>query len=225
MKQEEKLEQLIEVWDNSEKAQAIAVLRTSMSKSAETPRVPSSQIQDYVKTTISVVMDGGNIPDYPGDFASASKSTFYKQAIREVVKEMGVFFDVHNTKNDILVAAWAECEKARTLIELRKALNLYGVALRANFYTDEDIAEYVEMIDVQDRELRRLREYKRIQDELFGIMTEDDEELHQVIQANKMRDMKLSDTEICKILKITRNRLNYLRCKIEVENVHGSVEF
>ena len=225
MKQEEKLEQLIEVWDNSEKAQAIAVLRTSMSKSAETPRVPSSQIQDYVKTTISVVMDGGNIPDYPGDFASASKSTFYKQAIREVVKEMGVFFDVHNTKNDILVAAWAECEKARTLIELRKALNLYGVALRANFCTDEDIAEYVEMIDEQDRELRRLREYKRIQDELFGIMTEDDEELHQVIQANKMRDMKLSDTEICKILKITRNRLNYLRRKIEVENVHGSVEF
>ena len=225
MKQEEKLEQLIEVWDNSEKAQAIAVLRTSMSKSAETPRVPSSQIQDYVKTTISVVMDGGNIPDYPGDFASASKSPFYKQAIREVVKEMGVFFDVHNTKNDILVAAWAECEKARTLIELRKALNLYGVALRANFYTDEDIAEYVEMIDEQDRELRRLREYKRIQDELFGIMTEDDEELHQVIQANKMRDMKLSDTEICKILKITRNRLNYLRRKIEVENVHGSVEF
>lgn len=225
MKQEEKLEQLIEVWDNSEKAQAIAVLRTSMSKSAETHRVPSSQIQDYVKTTISVVMDGGNIPDYPGDFASASKSTFYKQAIREVVKEMGVFFDVHNTKNDILVAAWAECEKARTLIELRKALNLYGVALRANFYTDEDIAEYVEMIDEQDRELRRLREYKRIQDELFGIMTEDDEELHQVIQANKMRDMKLSDTEICKILKITRNRLNYLRRKIEVENVHGSVEF
>ena len=225
MKQEEKLEQLIEVWDNSEKAQAIAVLRTSMSKSAETPRVHSSQIQDYVKTTISVVMDGGNIPDYPGDFASASKSTFYKQAIREVVKEMGVFFDVHNTKNDILVAAWAECEKARTLIELRKALNLYGVALRANFYTDEDIAEYVEMIDEQDRELRILREYKRIQDELFGIMTEDDEELHQVIQANKMREMGLSDAEICKTLNLTRNRLNYLRRKIEVENVHGSVEF
>ena len=225
MKQEEKLEQLIEVWDNSEKAQAIAVLRTSMSKSAETPRVPSSQIQDYVKNTINVVMDGGNIPDYPGDFASASKSTFYKQAIREVVREMGVFFDVHNTKNDILVAAWAECEKARTLIELRKALNLYGVALRANFYTDEDIAEYVEMIDEQDRELRILREYKRIQDELFGIMTEDDEELHQVIQANKMREMGLSDAEICKTLNLTRNRLNYLRRKIEVENVHGSVEF
>lgn len=40
-------------------------------------------------------------------------------------------------------------ESKSTLIELRKALNLYGVALRANFYTDERnfIAEYVEMID------------------------------------------------------------------------------
>ena len=217
MKQEEKLEQLIEVWDNSEKAQAIAVLRTSMSKSAETPRVPSSQIQDYVKTTINVVMDGGNIPDYPGDFASASKSTFYKQAIREVVKEMGVFFDVHNTKNDILVAAWAECEKARTLIELRKALNLYGVALRAKFYTDEDIAEYVEMIDEQDRELRRLREYKRIQDELFKAMTSDDEDLHNVIQARDMKAMGMTDTEICTALKIKRDKLNYLRKKIELQ--------
>ena len=217
MKQEEKLEQLIEVWDNSEKAQAIAVLRTSMSKSAETPRVPSSQIQDYVKTTISVVMDGGNIPDYPGDFASASKSTFYKQAIREVVKEMGVFFDVHNTKNDILVAAWAECEKARTLIELRKALNLYGVALRANFYTDEDIAEYVEMIDEQDRELRRLREYKRIQDEIFKAMTSDDEDLHNVIRARDMKAMGMTDTEICTALKIKRDKLNYLRKKIELQ--------
>ena len=81
------------------------------------------------------------------------------------------------------------------------------------------------MIDEQDRELRRLREYKRIQDELFGIMTEDNEELHQVIQANKMREMGLSDAEICKTLNLTRNRLNYLRRKIEVENVHGSVEF
>ena len=218
MKQEEKLEQLIEVWNNSEKAQAIAVLRTSMSKSAETPRVPSSQIQDYVKTTINVVMDGGHIPDYPGDFASASKSTFYKQAIREVVKEMGVFFDVNNTKNDILVAAWAECEKARTLIELRKALNLYGVALRAKFYTDEDIAEYVEMIDEQDREIRQLKEYKRIQEELFKIMTKDDEGLHHFIQARDMKAMGLTDVEICKTLGIKRDRLNYLRKTVELQD-------
>ena len=38
-------------------------------------------------------------------------------------------------------------------------------------------------------------------------------------------EMGLSDAEICKTLNLTRNRLNYLRRKIEVENVHGSVEF
>ena len=129
------------------------------------------------------------------------------------------------SSNKVVEECWKELEDSRTLREFRKYLKLYFVALFSNFYTDEDIAEYVEMIDEQDRELRRLREYKRIQDELFGIMTEDDEELHQVIQANKMREMGLSDAEICKTLNLTRNRLNYLRRKIEVENVHGSVEF
>ena len=102
-------------------------------------------------------------------------------------------------------------------MEFRKYLRLYLITLFSNFYTDEDIAEYVEMIDEQDRELRRLREYKRIQDELFGIMTEDDEELHQVIQAKRMREMGLADTEICKVLNIKRDRLNYLRKKIELQ--------
>jgi hypothetical protein len=129
------------------------------------------------------------------------------------------------SSNKVVEECWKELEDSRTLREFRKYLKLYFVALFSNFYTDEDIAEYVEMIDEQDRELRILREYKRIQDELFGIMTEDDEELHQVIQANKMREMGLSDAEICKTLNLTRNRLNYLRRKVEVENVHGSVEF
>ena len=45
------------------------------------------------------------------------------------------------------------------------------------------------MIDEQDRELRRLREYKRIQDELFKSMTSDDEDLYSVIQARDMKAM------------------------------------
>lgn len=38
--------------------------------------------------------------------------------------------------------------------EFRKYLKLYFAVLFSNFYTDEDIAEYVEMIDEQDRELQ-----------------------------------------------------------------------
>ena len=228
MKQEEKLTQLIQTWDNKEKAQAIKLLKSSMSQTSTTPKIPHKDIKNYVKNTITEGLKNGGsskLLDYPGDYESASKSTYYKENIRAVIKDVSQELNLDTGSNVVLSACWKELEDSRTLVEFRKYLKLYLITLFSNFYTDEDIAEYVEMIDEQDRELRRLREYKRIQDELFGIMTEDDEELHQVIQANKMRDMKLSDTEICKILKITRNRLNYLRRKIEVENVHGSVEF
>ena len=78
------------------------------------------------------------------------------------------------------------------------------------------------MIDEQDRELRRLREYKRIQDELFKSMTSDDEDLYSVIQARDMKAMGMTDTEICTALKIKRDKLNYLRKKIELQE-KGSV--
>ena len=91
------------------------------------------------------------------------------------------------------------------------------ITLFSNFYKDEDIAEYVEMIDEQDRELRRLREYKRIQEELFTAMTSDDEDLCRVIQASDMKAMGMTDTEICTVLNIKRDKLNYLRKKIELK--------
>ena len=73
------------------------------------------------------------------------------------------------------------------------------------------------MIDEQDRELRKLREYKRIQEEMFKAMTSDDEDLYSVIQARDMKAMGMTDTEICNVLNITRNKLNYLRKKIELQ--------
>ena len=228
MKQEEKLTQLIQTWDNKEKAQAIKLLKSSMVETSTTPKIPHKDIENYVKNTITEGLKNGGsskLLDYPGDYESASKSTYYKENIRAVIKDVSQELNLDTGSNVVLSACWKELEDSRTLVEFRKYLKLYLITLFSNFYTDEDIAEYVEMIDEQDRELRILREYKRIQDELFGIMTEDDEELHQVIQANKMREMGLSDAEICKTLNLTRNRLNYLRRKIEVENVHGSVEF
>lgn len=226
MKQEQKLTELIQTWDNKDKAQAIKILKSSMVETSTTPKIPHEDIEDYVKNTITEgLKSGGKLLDYPGDYESASKSTYYKENIRVVIKDVSQELNLDTSSNKVLSACWKELEASRTLVEFRKYFRLYLITLFSNFYTDEDIAEYVEMIDEQDRELRRLREYKRIQEELFGVMTEDDEELHQVIQANKMREMGLSDAVICKTLNLTRNRLNYLRRKIEVENVHGSVEF
>lgn len=218
MKQEEKLTQLIQTWDNKEKAQAIKILKSSMVETSTTPKVPSKDIEDYVKNTITEgLKSGGKILNYPGDYEAAARSTYYKQNIRAVIQDVVQELNMDTSSNKVVEECWKELEDSRTLREFRKYLKLYFVALFSNFYTDEDIAEYVEMIDEQDRELRRLREYKRIQDEIFKAMTSDDEDLYNVIRARDMKAMGMTDTEICTALKIKRDKLNYLRKKIELQ--------
>lgn len=218
MKQEEKLTQLIQTWDNNEKAQAIKLLKSSMVETSTTPKVPSKDIEDYVKNTITEgLKSGGKILNYPGDYEAAARSTYYKQNIRAVIQDVVQELNMDTSSNKVVEECWKELEDSRTLREFRKYLKLYFVALFSNFYTDEDIAEYVEMIDEQDRELRRLREYKRIQEELFKAMTSDDGDLYSVIQARDMKAMGMTDTEICTVLNIKRDKLNYLRKKIELQ--------
>ena len=218
MKQEEKLTQLIQTWDNKDKAQAIKILKSSMAETSTTPKVPSKDIEDYVKNTITEgLKSGGKILNYPGDYEAAARSTYYKQNIRAVIQDVVQELNMDTSSNKVVEECWKELEDSRTLREFRKYLKLYFVALFSNFYTDKDIAEYVEMIDEQDRELRRLREYKRIQDEIFKAMTSDDEDLHNVIRARDMKAMGMTDTEICTALKIKRDKLNYLRKKIELQ--------
>lgn len=218
MKQEEKLSELIQTWDNKDKAQAIKILKSSMVETSTTPKVPSKDIEDYVKNTITEgLKSGGKILNYPGDYEAAARSTYYKQNIRAVIQDVVQELNMDTSSNKVVGECWKELEDSRTLREFRKYLKLYFVALFSNFYTDEDIAEYVEMIDEQDRELRRLREYKRIQEELFKTMTSDDEDLYSVIQARDMKAMGMTDTEICTVLNIKRDKLNYLRKKIELQ--------
>ena len=59
MKQEEKLTQLIQTWDNKDKAQAIKILKSSMAETSTTPKVPSKDIEDYVKNTITEGLKSG----------------------------------------------------------------------------------------------------------------------------------------------------------------------
>ena len=218
MKQEEKLTQLIQTWDNKDKAQAIKIPKSSMVETSTTPKIPSKDIEDYVKNTITEgLKNGGKLLDYPGDYESAARSTYYKQNIRAVIQDVVQELNMDTSSNKVVEECWKELEDSRTLREFRKYLKLYFVALFSNFYTEEDIAEYVEMIDEQDRELRRLREYKRIQEELFKAMTSDDEDLYSVIQARDMKAMGMTDTEICTVLNIKRDKLNYLRKKIELQ--------
>ena len=224
MQNEDKLEALLESWTNQEKAQAIQLLKKSMVENSKQKRIPVQNVKDYVKSTLVQGLDDGSLQDYPEDYSSISRSQFYKEAIREVVKEVQEEYEVDTSSHPIMTAAWKDCEKARTLIELRKAFRLYIIALKSSFYTENDIIEYAQMIDEQDREIRQLREYKRIQEELFGIMMDNQEDYNIVVQAREMKKMGLTDAEICKVLEINRNRLNYVRGKVVLESVDGFVE-
>ena len=224
MQNEDKLEALLKSWTNQEKAQAIRLLKKSMVENSKQKRIPVQNVKDYVKSTLVQGLDDGSLQDYPEDYSSISRSQFYKEAIREVVKEVQEEYEVDTSSHPIMTAAWRDCEKARTLIELRKAFKLYVIALKSIFYTENDIIEYAQMIDEQDQEIRQLREYKRIQEELFGIMMDHQEEYNIVVQAREMKKMGLTDAEICKVLEINRNRLNYVRGKVVLESVDGFVE-
>ena len=217
MQNEDKLEALLKSWTNQEKAQAIQLLKKSMHESSEKKKIPVQNVKDYVKSTLVQGLDDGSLQDYPEDYSSISRSLFYKEAIREVVKEVQEEYKVDNSSHPILAAAWRDCEKARTLVELRKAFRLYVVAFKSSFYTEDDIIEYTQMIDEQDLEIRKLKEYKRIVDELFGAMTSNDTDFWHAVKASKMKDIGCSDTEICKVLDINRNKLNYIRKKIALE--------
>lgn len=219
MKQQEKLNELLSAWDNKEKAEAIKILQRSMSETAVTPRVPQDNLKKYVKDMLQDGIDTGSLKDYPGDYSSAAKSQFYKEAIQEVVKDVQEEYGIDNSSHPVLAAIWKECEKARTLIELRKSFRLYITALKSNLYTEEEVMAYIELIDKQREKVNELTEYKRICDEIFGTLTKDDEELHTVIQAKKLKEGGMTDTEICTILNIKRDRLNYLRKKIVLESV------
>lgn len=216
MKQEQKLTELIQVWDNKDKAQAIKVLKASMAAS-KTVKVDMTEVKSYVKHAITQGLEGNHLPDYTSDdLNSASRSSYYKQAIQAAAQEIEGVLHIKNS-SEILTLAWKNCKESATLVDFRKNLKLYLVAIRTEFYTEEDVQELTDMVDELDRENRKLREYKRIQDELFGIMTSGDEDLHNFIQSKKMKDMGCTDSEICKALNINRNKLNYLRKTVEVD--------
>ena len=222
MKQEQKLTELIQVWDNKDKAQAIKVLKASMAAS-KTVKVDMTEVKSYVKHAITEGLDGNTLPDYPSDFSSASRSSYYKQAIQAAAQEIEEVLHINNS-SEILTLTWKNCKESATLVDFRKNLKLYLVAIRTEFYTEEDVQELTDMVDELDRENRKLREYKRIQDELFGIMTEADESVVIVRQANKLKSLGLTDKEICTTLNIDRNKLNYARRKAEFISVDGFVE-
>lgn len=207
MKQEQKLTELIQVWDNKEKAQAIKVLKASMVESKKT-KASTQEVGDYVKHIIQEGIEGRSIPDYPSDDVSASaRSTYYKKAIEAAVQEIEGVLHIDKS-NKALEAVWENCKDSSNLVEFRKNFKLYLTAVMAELYTVEDVQELTDMIDDLDRENHKLKEYERIYHEIFGVLEQGDEDLNIYRKYKTLKDGNMSDTEISVILDVSRPKLS-----------------
>lgn len=207
MKQEQKLTELLQVWDNKEKAQAIKVLKASMVESKKV-KVDAQVIGDYVKHIIREGLEGRSMPDYPSDDVSSSaKNSYYKKVIEAAVDEIGKSLQVEHT-NKTLDSLWDNFKYSSNLVDFRKNFKLYLAALRAELYTKEDVQDIVDMLDELDRENRRLKEYERIYHEIFGVLEQGDEDLNIYRKYKTLKDGNMSDTEISVILDVSRPKLS-----------------
>ena len=206
---------LIDTWTNVDKAKAIKKLKASMAESI-TNRVPDLTITNYVKSTIKEGLVDGAIQDYPEDFSNSARSLFYKEGIQKVIREMKKELSIDES-NKPLKQAWTNCEKSRTLIEFRSNFKMYLTILHSELYSIEDVQTYVDMINELEDQVRELMEYKRQCDEIYGVMSGEDEHLSVVRISTRLKELGMTDSDTAKVLGISRDKLNYAKRKVTLQ--------
>ena len=233
--------ELLLKWNNVEKAQAIAALKKSMSEQAETKKVQTEVVQSYIEQTVKAGMQNYTLPNYPDDFSSAAKSTYYKQVIQEVLKDLDEELKLSGVSNAVAKAAWNEVQKAKTIIEFKKFFKLYLIALRADIYTEEDIQWYSNKIEELENKVHELKHYKEVYSSVFDVVLEEenknpedgytlakmkqDKDNRTVVEALKLKQLGFKESEILIALGIDKNRFKYLKKRAGSAFIQGMQEF
>lgn len=233
--------ELLLKWNNVEKAQAIAALKKSMSEQAETKKIQTEVVQSYIEQTVKAGMQNYTLPNYPDDFSSAAKSTYYKQVIQEVLKDLDEELKLSGASNAVAKAAWNEVQKAKTIIEFKKFFKLYLIALRADIYTEEDIQWYSNKIEELEKEVQELKHYKEVYSGVFDVVLEEDnknpedgytlakmqrdKDNRTVVEALKLKQLGFKESEILIALGIDKNRFKYLKKRAGSAFIQGMQEF
>lgn len=222
-------EELLTKWNNAEKAQAIAVLKKSMSEQAETKKVETTVVQSYIEQTIKAGMQNCTLPNYPEDFSVAAKSTYYKEVIREVVQELDEELNLSSIGNAAAKAVWNEVKKAKTIIEFKKFFKIYLISLQEDTVSLDDVKWYTDRIEELEKEVQKLYYYKQAYSGIFDVVLEDKNDESNKYLAKKMPEEKdkqtmtevlklksigFKETEAIKALGITKDRLNYVKKKV-----------
>ncbi len=232
--------ELLLKWNNVEKAQAIAALKKSMSEQAETKKIQNEVVQSYIEQTVKAGMQNYTLPNYPDDFSSAAKSTYYKQVIQEVLKDLDEELKLSGASNAVAKAAWNEVQKAKTIIEFKKFFKLYLIALRADIYTEEDIQWYSNKIEELENKVQELNHYKEVYSGVFDVVIEEenknsedgytlakmqrDKDNRTVVEALKLKQLGFKESEILIALGIDKNRFKYLKKRAGQAFIQGVQE-
>ena len=174
---------------------------------------------DHSKELVKDAIEGKKLSAYPKELITANKTRAFKHALRKILQDFDN--EVETTLNtEPAVLAWERVKKSENLIELRSSLEMYASIIRHIY--ENDIQWYADMVDSSDAEVRKMQEYKRIQDELFEVYFSDDAEQKLVSDAVQMKSKYgIKDEDIAKILKISRTKLNRLRDKYPLQ-ISGS---
>jgi hypothetical protein len=212
-----KIDQLIELAElvEPEERQKIVVAMNILKGKMKEDSVPQNleQARDYATKLTQQALEEGSLPQYNNDeLVRTKKSKEHKEVIKEVVKQFDVVADIGNPA---LGLAWSRVKKSTSILELRTNLEMY-IAIKDSIHQN-DIQEYVDFIDEQDSEIRQLKEYKRIQEELFKIVFEDDAELKLLSDIeNAKLSLMLTDEQVCKMFECSRRKLGVLREKYKL---------
>lgn len=206
-----KLIDSIDEFENKEIILAINKLKGKMVERSTPQDV--DQTREYASKLTQQALEQGTLPSYHSDdLIRTKKSTQHKEVIREVIKQFDLVADVDNPA---LSLAWSKVKKSKSILELRTNLEMY-ITIKESIHQN-NMQEFVDFIDEQDRQIQTLLDYKRIQEELFSIVFAEDEELKLLsdIENAKLK-FKLTDEQVCKMFDCSRRKLGVLRQKYKL---------
>lgn len=221
---------------SSYRLQLAAVKKLIGTKMAETSTKEHSYDDDKVAAYIDDILEDGfnlnetELSDYP-EYVDAQRLKRWAELIGERV-EASVFgskkFKIHSLR-----LLRSNIASAKTLHDLRKAVTLMisplslwrdHVALMATT-SDKAVNEanaendkYINTILLENEALRKVAdERKRVIDSMLTCYTEVDEDIALLQQCESAKkEHNLSDTLVCNLFKISRNKLNTLRKDIDL---------
>lgn len=213
---------VVDTTDKSKLAVLISKTKAKMSEGSNM-NVSTDSYIDHSKALVRDAIEGKNLPAYPKELVTANKTRAFKHALKKILQDFDN--EVEYTLNtEPAVLAWDRVKKSENLIELRSSLEMYASIIRHIY--ENDIQWYSDEVDSMDKEVRQMKEYKRIQEELFGVYFSDDADQKLVSDAMQMKSKyNMKDEEIAKIFKISRSKLNRLREKYPLEISGSNLEY